>query len=180
MAFSVLDEGPPKSLLLAYANNGVCMVRPIKCRLVAAEPNIDYFKPRGIPLIELEEVVLQLDEFEALRLADLEGLYQEEACQQMQVSRATFGNILTGARQKVSDAIINGKAIRIEGGVYNMRLRNRARRCFRHGSNDPEAAKIGKTVTESNPGMKSNGEMTPGKPMSMGQGKRQRCRRRGR
>ena len=101
------------------------MVRPIKCRLIAQEPNIDYFKPIGIPLVELEEIRLALDEFEALRLADLDGLYQEQASKQMKVSRATFGNILAGARRKLAEALIEGKAIRIEGGVFHMKRHER-------------------------------------------------------
>lgn len=104
------------------------MVRPIKHRSVYEAPCVDYFKPRGIPLHELEEVCLTLDEYEALRLADLEGLYQEEAAQQMNISRATFGNILLSARRKVSDAIIGGKALRIEGGVCTLRMGRRRHR----------------------------------------------------
>jgi len=105
------------------------MVRPLKCRLVAGRPDVVFFKPQGVPLFRLEEVVLQLDEFEALRLADVEGLYQEEASLKMHVSRATFGNILASARKKTADAITNGKAIRIEGGFCRMRQRNRNRMC---------------------------------------------------
>ncbi len=104
------------------------MVRPIKHRSVCGVPCVDYFKPRGIPLHELEEVCLTLDEYEALRLADLEGLYQEEACQEMNVSRATFGNILLSARRKVSEAIIRGKALKIEGGFCTFRIGGRRRR----------------------------------------------------
>ena len=65
-------------------------------------------------MIHLEEVLLSLDEFEAIRLADNEGLYHEEAAVRMNVSRATFGRILDNARGKVADAIINGKALKIE------------------------------------------------------------------
>ena len=110
------------------------MTRPHKCRLIHGTPSVLYFKPRAISLCELEEVRLNLDEYEALRLADLDNLYQEEAAQQMQVSRATFGNILNRAHRKVADAIVNGKALRIEGGVYavktergQMRLRKGSR-----------------------------------------------------
>lgn len=77
-------------------------------------PGADYFKPRGVPLTELEEVSLNLDELETLRLADYEGLYHEEAAKQMDISRATFGRILDGARHKVTGAIIKGKALKIE------------------------------------------------------------------
>jgi predicted DNA-binding protein (UPF0251 family) len=94
------------------------MSRPFKCRHIGCEPGTTYFKPRGIPLVELQEVTLTVDEFEAVRLADLEGLYQEEAAKKMKISRQTFGNIISSAHGKIADAIINGKAIKIEGGVY--------------------------------------------------------------
>ncbi len=77
-------------------------------------PDASYFKPKGVPLMHLEEVSLSLDEVEALRLADLEGHYHEEAAHQMKVSRATFGRILNGARRKVAEALIRGKALKIE------------------------------------------------------------------
>jgi uncharacterized protein len=90
------------------------MSRPKKCRCINCSPNTSYFKPKGIPLVHLEEVLLSLDEFEAIRLADHEGLYHEEAAGRMNISRATFGRILDSARSKVADAIINGKALKIE------------------------------------------------------------------
>lgn len=68
----------------------------------------------------LEEVLLTIDEYEALRLADLEAFSQEEAASKMRISRATFGRIIEKARQALVDAIVNGKAIRIEGGNYRM------------------------------------------------------------
>lgn len=74
------------------------------------------FKPSGVPRTELEEVLLGFDEAEALRLADWEGLYQEAAARSMGVSRATFGRTLAAARRKTADAILNGKALRIDGG----------------------------------------------------------------
>lgn len=83
-------------------------------------PNTTFFKPRGIPLVELEEVTLSVDEFEALRLADLDGLYQEEAALRMNISRATLGRIVESAHRKVADALINGKAIKIEGGIVEI------------------------------------------------------------
>ncbi|MFA4973976.1 MAG: DUF134 domain-containing protein [bacterium] len=92
------------------------MPRPFKCRRVGWTPQHDYFKPRGIPLSELEEVILRLDEIEAMRLADIEGLYHEEAAAKMNVSRQTFDRILANAHKTVADALINGKAIRVEGG----------------------------------------------------------------
>lgn len=96
------------------------MARPKCARCVRNMPNTTFFKPRGIPLVELEEVTLAFDEYEALRLADLDGLYQEKAAVQMNISRATFGRIVESAHRKVSDALINGKAIKIEGGVVKM------------------------------------------------------------
>jgi len=94
------------------------MVRPKRCRLVAEVPEAVYFKPRGISMIDLEEIGLELDEFEAVRLADLDGLYHEDAAKRMRVSRATFGRILTSAHRKVAEALVRGKALRIEGGTY--------------------------------------------------------------
>jgi predicted DNA-binding protein (UPF0251 family) len=96
------------------------MVRPRKDRLVAFNPEVSYFKPRGIPMIDLEEVSLTVDEREALRLADLNGLSHEDAGRAMGVSRATFGRIIQRARSVVADALINGKAINIEGGSYKV------------------------------------------------------------
>ena len=93
------------------------MARPKKCRFFGCKPGAYYFKPRGIPLFKLEEVVIHLDELEALRLADYKGLYHEDAALKMKISRATFGRILEEARQKVADAIINGKALRIETNI---------------------------------------------------------------
>ncbi len=96
------------------------MPRPFKCRRVNCEPEISYFKPRGIPLSDLDEVVLTVDEFESIRLADIEGMYQDEAAKEMDVSRQTFGNIVKSAHRKIADALVNGKAIKIKGGVYDM------------------------------------------------------------
>ncbi|MFY9944172.1 MAG: DUF134 domain-containing protein [Desulfobacterales bacterium] len=96
------------------------MVRPQKNRIVAFNPSISYFKPRGIPMIDLEEVRLTVDEREAIRLADLLGMSHEEAGRQMGVSRATFGRIVQNARRAVADALISGKAINVEGGRYTI------------------------------------------------------------
>ncbi|MBN1283639.1 MAG: DUF134 domain-containing protein [Proteobacteria bacterium] len=92
------------------------MPRPFKFRRVGWTLMHDYFKPRGIPLSDLQEVILRLDEIEAMRLADIEGLYHEEAAAKMNVSRQTFDRILNSAHRTVAGALINGKAIRIEGG----------------------------------------------------------------
>jgi len=97
------------------------MVRPRLCRRILAEPNVTYFKPRGIPLMQLEETILNVEEFEAVRLKDLEGLEQEECAKKMKISQPTFHRLVLSARKKIADAIINGKAIRIEGGNFKLR-----------------------------------------------------------
>jgi len=79
-------------------------------------PEATYYKPQGVPLRVLEQVALTVDELEAIRLADLEGLYQEEAAKRMNVSRQTFGRIVEAAHRKVADALVHGKALSIEGG----------------------------------------------------------------
>jgi len=84
---------------------------------VGYQPNVIYFKPAGVPICDLEEVTVTLDELEALRLADLEGMYQEQAANNMKVSRATFGRIVETARRKVAEGLIYGKALRLEGGT---------------------------------------------------------------
>jgi predicted DNA-binding protein (UPF0251 family) len=99
------------------------MVRPCKCRRVCGNPRADYFKPRGVPIQQLEEVVLTIDEFEAIRLADLEGLYQEDAAKKMNISRQTFGNIIESAHKKIAGTIVNARALKIEGGVVKMMQR---------------------------------------------------------
>lgn len=96
------------------------MVRPKKNRVVAFKPEISYFKPRGIPMVDLEEVKLTVDERESIRLSDLMGLSYEDAGRSMGVSRATFGRIIQRARKIVADALINGKAINVDGGNYTL------------------------------------------------------------
>jgi len=88
---------------------------------------VTYFKPAGIPLGSLEAVRLSLEEAEALRLKDLEGLEQEEGAERMNISRPTFQRVLASARKKAADALLNGKAIRIEGG--NFEIAHRRFRC---------------------------------------------------
>ncbi|MBA7486783.1 hypothetical protein ES707_22344 [subsurface metagenome] len=98
------------------------MGRPRLWRRVNFIPPITYFKPAGVPLTALQEVCLSVEEAEAIRLKDLEGLEQEECAQRMSVSRSTFARVLASARQKMADALLNGKAIRIEGGNFEMAL----------------------------------------------------------
>ena len=90
------------------------MPRPKKCRHIGCNPRVFYFKPRGIPLFQLKETGLDMDELETVRLADYEGMYHEDAAVKMNISRATFGRILNNAKHKVADTIVNGKALKIE------------------------------------------------------------------
>lgn len=99
--------------------------RPFCCRRIAGRPAASIFKPVGIPVRALEQVVMSLDEFEAIRLADLNGLYQEQAADEMSVSRPTFSRIIESGRRKLADALVHGKALRIEGGP----VRLEGRRC---------------------------------------------------
>jgi len=92
------------------------MPRPCCQRRVAGQPGAAVFKPIGRPFQDLEKVEMTLDEFEAIRLADLDGLYQDAAALQMGVSRATFSRIVAEARCKVADALVHGKALQIGGG----------------------------------------------------------------
>jgi predicted DNA-binding protein (UPF0251 family) len=92
-------------------------------RRVAFIPRITYFTPVGVPPGSAQEIRLSIEEAEAIRLKDLEGLEQEQCAQSMRVSRTTFARILGSARQKMADAMLNGRAIRIEGGNFEMAMR---------------------------------------------------------
>ena len=99
------------------------MSRPPKCRRVEFLPDVTYFKPAGIPLRALKEVCLSVEEAEAIRLKDFERLEQEQSAERMHISRPTFQRVLASARQKVADALLTGKAIRIDGGNFEMAVR---------------------------------------------------------
>jgi predicted DNA-binding protein (UPF0251 family) len=103
--------------------------RPTCCRRVAATPLCVLFKPAGVPCSLLEEIVLSVDEMEAIRLADLEGMYQEQAARQMNISRQTFGRVIESARRKVAQALCRGQALRIEGGTVEVVTMGRLQ-CF--------------------------------------------------
>ena len=90
------------------------MPRPRIPRCVRFKPNVYYFKPQGIPLRMLEEVVLLSDELEAIKLHDVDGLAQIDAAKKMKISQPTFARLLGSANKKIAEAIIKGKAIRIE------------------------------------------------------------------
>jgi len=91
-------------------------MRPKKTRWVKCEPGERCFRPLCKPLSSLKGVFLTLDEFEAIRLHDLNKSKQEEASKKMKISRPTFSRILSSAHRKIGDALVNIKAIKIEGG----------------------------------------------------------------
>lgn len=97
------------------------MTRPKTLRLIDTIPTVKWFKPSGVKMCDLEEVSLTFDEIEAVRLADLESLYQEKVAERMGVSRQTVGRILVTARKKIAEALVNGKAIRLDGGQIQYR-----------------------------------------------------------
>ena len=102
------------------------MVRPKKPRFVSAYPTISAFDPRGVE--PAEEIILSIEEFEAIRLSDFEHLDQETAAGMMGVSRHTFGRLLTSGRSIVADALVTGKVLKIEGGEYQFRRAGQGRR----------------------------------------------------
>ena len=89
-------------------------------RWVTDLPEVEFFKPAGVPLRSLQVTEITIEELEAIRLTDLERLTQEEAAVQMGISRRTFWNDLNGARKKVAFALVNGHAIQIRGGTYSI------------------------------------------------------------
>ena len=127
------------------------MPRPTSPRRIPEDMKSRVFKPQAVPMGRLESVNVTLDGLEALRLADLEGLYQEEAARRMGVSRATFARILAQARRAVAEALVQGKALEFSGGevrhgpkrpwpcpVHGGRRRGRGCRCRRGRDGAPE------------------------------------------
>ncbi len=119
------------------------MPRPRKCRCVMHEPTTLYFKPRGVPMVNLEEVQLTFDELEAIRLNDLEELGQTASAEKMQISQPTLNRTLTSARKKLADALINGKALRIDGGSYTLNTQQR-----QQNENHGKCCKLGETEAQ--------------------------------
>ena len=93
-----------------------CPGRPKRFRWIENIPDITQFKPTGTSSVKSEQVKLSIDELEAIRLADLDGLYQEQAAEKLKVSRQTFGRIINSAHKKVAEALVLGKSIKIQGG----------------------------------------------------------------
>ena len=89
------------------------MVRPRLCRRISFNPNITYFKPQGVPMRNLEIIELTSEEVESLRLRNMQNLEQEKAAKKMNTSQSTFQRILSSAYKKITEALIEGKAIKI-------------------------------------------------------------------
>lgn len=98
------------------------MARPTKWRKIENIPSVPYFIPSSKYVAEVPENVLKLEELEAIRLKDLEGLEQSECAEKMEVSRPTFQRILLAAREKIADSLVNGKVIHIEGGNFTQNI----------------------------------------------------------
>ncbi len=98
------------------------MARPTKWRMIENAPAVPFFVPSEVGMLKVPKNILLVEELEALRLKDLEGLEQEECAEKMEVSRATFQRILLSAREKVADSLVNGKIIHIDGGNYTFHM----------------------------------------------------------
>ena len=98
------------------------MARPIKWRKIENVPSIAYFVPSDKEISNVAESILKLEELEAIRLKDLEGLEQGDCADKMEVSRPTFQRILLSAREKIADSLVNGKTIHIEGGNFTQNI----------------------------------------------------------
>ncbi len=96
------------------------MPRPRRIRRITFQPEVTYFKPAGIPMAQLKETILSFDELEAIRLIDSKGSEQSKAGEKMKISQPTLSRLLKSARKKISEAIINGYAIKIQGGNFKM------------------------------------------------------------
>ena len=124
------------------------MARPKTLRLIENIPEVTWFKPAGIQRKMLDEVSLTLDEIEAIRLADLEANYQEQVAEKMNVSRQTVGRILTSAHKKIAEALVLGKAIRLEGGT--IQHRKLATDGLSTGSVESDSRKLTRVVVTAN------------------------------
>lgn len=109
----------------AESETRISVPRPRKRRILHRAPQAAIYKPAGVPLDRLRRITLLQEELEALRLADLEGLTQEEAAGRMGVSRSTFQRIVAQARRQVALALAEGQALQIEGGTFEVSPRHR-------------------------------------------------------
>lgn len=107
------------------------MPRPYSSKRVCCEPNVDYFKPRGVPMGKIQSVDLQVEELEAVKLCDMEGISQESASGRMGISQPTLSRLLASGRKKLAEGIVMGRAIRISGGNYKVDPSRWKGRCCR-------------------------------------------------
>lgn len=89
------------------------MPRPRLFRRIQLNPNVTFYKPQGVPLRDLKVAELTLEEWESLRLKNVEGLSQTQSAEKMNTSQSTFQRIYSSAQKKISTAIVNGMAIKI-------------------------------------------------------------------
>ena len=98
------------------------MVRPRRIRRISFQPDVTYFKPAGVPIMNLKETMLSFDELEAIRLIDSKRLDQTQSAKKMKISQSTLSRLLKEGRKKLADAIIQGNAIKIQGGNFKMAM----------------------------------------------------------
>jgi len=96
------------------------MPRPTKCRMVCSLPKNNQFGPCGSCYLDLEKIIMTIDEYETIRLIDLENDTQEQCAEQMKIARTTVQSIYDQARKKIATAIVLGKKLVIEGGSYEL------------------------------------------------------------
>jgi predicted DNA-binding protein (UPF0251 family) len=123
------------------------MPRPRRIRRIEFQPDVTYFKPAGVPMANLKESLLSFEEFEVIRLIDSEEIDQNKAAEKMKISQPTLSRLLKEARKKLSDAIVNGQAIKIQGGNFKMVQQSRGRGL---GLRRGRAGGKGRFVTSSN------------------------------
>jgi uncharacterized protein len=108
------------------------MARPQKCRKISYPPKMVGFKPYGMPMCKIDPVILKLEEYESIRLVNYDKLPQDQAAIRMNISRPTFTRIYNNALEQIAKAFIEGKAIEIEGGNFEMDKEwYRCRKCFK-------------------------------------------------
>jgi uncharacterized protein len=108
------------------------MARPHKSRKVSNPPKMKGFRPYGIPMCKIEPVILKFEEYESIRLANYDRLPQEQAAMLMNISRPTFTRIYNNALEQLAKAFVEGKAIEIEGGNYELEKEwYRCKKCFK-------------------------------------------------
>lgn len=132
------------TLSITIIKRVISLARPRKWRQVCSLPERDRYGPLNSEVNKEHFITMTVDEYETIRLIDLEGLKQEECAEQMNIARTTVQGIYISARKKLAESLINGKVLRIEGGEYEIcngrRSNCRRKKCFRHCKGDSEKA----------------------------------------